>query len=136
MGNTTILLVDNRKTIIEAIENSFSKASNNRTLFLAANENEAWLMLEGSFKLNPIPNILLIDVNRTKNEGITFLNAIRKHPDLKSILIFVITDSVLEINKAAALNLNIAGYIPMSLEKKELNHYFSMLNDYWNIIEF
>jgi DNA-binding NarL/FixJ family response regulator len=75
-------------------------------------------------------------VNRTKKKGINLLNAIRNHPDLKSILIFVITDSDENINKAAALNLNIAGYIPMSFESDKLNYSLSVLNDYWNIIEF
>ena len=93
-------------------------------------------MLDGTHKINPVPKIVLIDVNRTKKKGINLLNAIRNHPDLKSILIFVITDSDEDINKAAALNLNIAGYIPLSFESHKLNYFLSVLNDYWNIIEF
>ncbi|SHM37251.1 response regulator [Flavobacterium xanthum] len=136
MGNASILLVDNRKAIIESFRKSFSEIEVKHTLFSAANENEAWSMLDGSQKLSPIPKIILIDVNRTKNEGIQFLNSIRNHTDLKSILVFVITDSENEINKAAALNLNIAGYIPMSFESQTLNSFVSVLNEYWNIIEF
>lgn len=136
MGNANILLVDSRKTTIENIKKSFSEINIKHTLFSAENENEAWLMLNGSHKLNPVPKIVLIDVNRTKKEGINLLNAIRNHPDLKSILVFVITDSDHDKNKAAALNLNIAGYIPLSFESQHLNHFFSVLNDYWNIIEF
>ncbi|MFV8443113.1 response regulator [Flavobacterium sp. LB2P44] len=136
MGNTNILLVDDRKTIIENIKKSFLEINIKHTLFSAENENEAWLMLNGSHKLNPIPKIILIDVNRTENKGIDLLNAIRNHPDLKSILVFVITDSVKNLNKAAALNLNIAGYIPVSFESQKVNDFLSILNDYWNIIEF
>ena len=97
MRNTTILLIDNRKTIIETIKKSFLEVKIKHVLFTAANENEAWLMLDGSHKLNPIPKIILIDVNSTNNEGIDFLKAIRNHPDLKSSLVFVITDSKQEI---------------------------------------
>ncbi|UFH46075.1 response regulator [Flavobacterium galactosidilyticum] len=136
MRNTTILLIDNRKTIIETIKKSFLEVKIKHVLFTAANENEAWLMLDGSHKLNPIPKIILIDVNSTNNEGIDFLKAIRNHPDLKSSLVFVITDSKQEINKEAALQLNIAGYIHMVFESGKLNPSFSILNDYWNIIEF
>lgn len=136
MGNANILLVDNRKTTIENIKKSFLEIDCKHTLFLAENENEAWLMLDGSHKINPVPKIVLIDVNRTKKKGINLLNAIRNHPNLKSILIFVITDSDEDINKAAALNLNIAGYIPLSFESDKLNYSLSVLNDYWNIIEF
>ena len=136
MGNTTILLIDNRETIIENIKKSFLEVKIKHTLFLAANENEAWLMLNGSHKLNPIPKIILIDVNRIDNEGINFLQALRNNVDLRSILVFVITDSDQEINKAAALRLNIAGYVALKFESDILNATFSVLNDYWNIIEF
>ena len=136
MGNASILLVDNRKSIIESIRKSFLDIEVKHTLFSAANENEAWSMLEGSQKLSPVPQIILIDINRTKNTGIQLLNAIRNHTDLKSILVFVITDSKTDKNKVAALNLNIAGYIPLSFESQTLNSFVSVLNDYWNIIEF
>ena len=136
MGNTTILLIDNRETIIENIKKSFLEVKIKHTLFLAANENEAWLMLDGSHKLNPTPKIILIDVNRIDNEGINFLKALRNNVDLRSILVFVITDSDQEINKAAALKLNIAGYVALKFESDILNTTFSVLNDYWNIIEF
>jgi CheY-like chemotaxis protein len=136
MGNTTILLIDNRETIIENIKKSFLEVKIKHTLFLAANENEAWLMLDGSHKLNPTPKIILIDVNRIDNEGINFLQALRNNVDLRSILVFVITDSDQEINKAAALKLNIAGYVALKFESDILNATFSVLNDYWNIIEF
>ena len=136
MGNTTILLIDNRETIIENIKKSFLEVKIKHTLFLAANENEAWLMLDGSHKLNPTPKIILIDVNRIDNEGINFLQALRNNVDLRSILVFVITDSDQEINKAAALRLNIAGYVALKFESDILNATFSVLNDYWNIIEF
>lgn len=114
MGNTNILLVDKRKTTIENIKKSFSEINSKHTLFSAQNENEAWLMLNGSHKLTPVPKIVLINLNRTKNKGINILNEIRNHPDLKSILMFVITHSDYGKNKTAALNLNIAGYIPLS----------------------
>ncbi|TDE06905.1 response regulator [Flavobacterium sandaracinum] len=136
MGNASILLIDNRKSLIQNIRKSFSEIDVKYTLFSAANEKEAWSMLDGSEKIIPIPKIILIDINSTNNKGLQFLNAIRNHTDLKSILVFVITDSKTDKNKVAALNLNIAGYIPMSFESQTLNSFMTVLNDYWNIIEF
>ena len=135
MGNTVILLIDNRETIIENVKRTFLEVNIKHTLFSAANENEAWLLLDGSHKLNPVPKIILIDVNRTDNEGINFLKALRTNIDLRSILVFVITDAEQEVNKAAALQLNIAGYVALKFESDILNFSFSILNDYWNIIE-
>ena len=135
MGNTVILLIDNRETIIENVKRTFLEVNIKHTLFSAANENEAWLLLDGSHKLNPVPKIILIDVNRTDNEGMNFLKALRTNIDLRSILVFVITDAEQEVNKAAALQLNIAGYVALKFESDILNSSFSILNDYWNIIE-
>ena len=135
LGNTTILLIDDRETIIENVKRTFLEVNIKHTLFSAANENEAWLLLDGSHKLNPVPKIILIDVNRTDNEGINFLKALRTNIDLRSILVFVITDAEQEVNKAAALQLNIAGYVALKFESDILNFSFSILNDYWNIIE-
>ena len=135
LGNTTILLIDDRETIIENVKRTFLEVNIKHTLFSAANENEAWLLLDGSHKLNPTPKIILIDVNRTDNGGINFLKALRNNIDLRSILVFVITDAEHEINKAAALQLNIAGYVALKFESDILNFSFSILNDYWNIIE-
>ena len=136
LGNTTILLIDDRETIIENVKRTFLEVNIKHTLFSAANENEAWLLLDGSHKLNPVPKIILIDVNRTDNEGMNFLKALRNNIDLRSILVFVITDAEQEVNKAAALQLNIAGYVALKFESDILNFSFSILNDYWNIIEF
>ena len=135
LGNTTILLIDDRETIIENVKRTFLEVNIKHTLFSAANENEAWLLLDGSHKLNPVPKIILIDVNRTDNEGMNFLKALRTNIDLRSILVFVITDAEQEVNKAAALQLNIAGYVALKFESDILNSSFSILNDYWNIIE-
>lgn len=136
MTNTNILLVDNRKTAIKNIKKAFSEIEIKHTLFAAESESEAWLMLQGNNKLSPLPKILLIDINSPGINGINLLNTIRNHPELKSILVFVITNKVNDTNKAAALDLNIAGYIPISFESKNITHFLSILNDYWNIIEF
>ena len=135
MANISILLVDDRVTILDSIKSFFSEFEIKPTLYSACNEDEALSMLEGSCKVFPVPKIVLIDVNRTKDEGMHLLNTLRSHPDLKSMLVFVITNSVSQSNKLAALNLNIAGYIPITFGVQELNNCFSVLNDYWNIIE-
>ncbi len=75
MRNANILLVDNRKTTIENIKKSFLEIDSKHTLFSAENENEAWLMLDGTHKINPVPKIVLIDVRNkfiecnTKSSG-------------------------------------------------------------------
>jgi CheY-like chemotaxis protein len=136
MTNSNILLVDSCDADIENVKKAFSEIGIKSTLHLAKNDDEAWLMLQGDNKISPIPRIVLIDINEENLNGIHLLNKIRIHPDLKSILVFVITRIDNDVNKAAALNLNIAGYMYKPFESENTTDFFSILNDYWNIIEF
>ncbi|MFV7234341.1 MULTISPECIES: response regulator [Flavobacterium] len=136
MRNSNILLVDSCKADFENVKKAFNEIDVKFTLHVAQNDTEAWLMLQGDNKISPIPKIVLIDINEESVNGINLLNKIRIHPDLKSILVFVITRTDNERNKAAALNLNIAGYMHKPDDSKKMTDFFSILNDYWNIIEF
>jgi CheY-like chemotaxis protein len=133
---SNILLVDNNKIDVVSTKKAFSTLSIGSTLHFAESENEAWSLLQGDKKISPTPKIILIDINENGLSGMDLLHKIRMHPDLKSILVFVITNTNNDENKVAALNLNIAGYIRKPLESESNIDFFSILNDYWNIIEF
>jgi len=131
-----ILLVDNNKIDVVNTRNAFSTLGVGSTLHFAESENEAWSLLQGVNKISPTPKIILIDINENGLDGMGLLQKIRENPDLKSILVFVITKTNNDENKVAALNLNIAGYIRKPIESESNIDFFSILNDYWNIIEF
>jgi CheY-like chemotaxis protein len=133
---SNILLVDSNKIDVESTKNAFLTIGIHSTLHFAESNDEAWALLQGDDKISPIPKILLIDVNQNRINGIDLLHKIRMHPDLKSILVFVITSTNDTKNKVAALNLNIAGYISKPIESEKNIGCFSILNDYWNIIEY
>lgn len=136
MEGLNILLVDNCKNFIENAVNAFSQIGIQSTLCFAENDTEAWSMLQGDYKLSPLPKIMLIDTNAEGINGIDLITKIRDNFELKSILIFVISDVDNDENKQAALNLNIAAYMSKPFEKGEIISFFSTLNDYWNSIEF
>jgi CheY-like chemotaxis protein len=136
MVGLNILLVDNCKIFIENAASAFSQIGIQSTLCFAESETEAWSMLQGDTKLSPLPKIMLIDINAEGINGIDLINKIRNNYKLKSILIFVVSDVDNNEKKQAALNLNIAAYIGKPIEKEEIISFFSILNDYWNSIEF
>lgn len=136
MVGTNILLVDTCTNYFENAVKAFSEIGITATLRFAKNDTEAWSMLKGNDKLVPLPKIMLIDINAAGINGIELLNKIRRDFELKSILIFVISDINNNENKRAALNLNIAGYMHKPFEQEEMIIFFSTLNDYWNSIEF
>ena len=131
-----ILLVDNCKAYVENALKAFSHIGIQSILHFAESDIEAWSMLTGDFKLSPLPKIMLIDINAEGINGIDLINKIRLDFELKSILIFVISNINNNENKIAALNLNIAGYMQKPFENGEIIDFFSTLNEYWQIIEF
>jgi CheY-like chemotaxis protein len=136
MINSNILLVDNCKVDIENAILAFSTLGIKANLHFAKNGLEAWNMLQGNHRVSPTPKILLIDINQEGVNGISLIDKIRRHNDLKSILVFVITDTDNEKNKSDALNLNIAGYLRKPNDSDKNIDFFSILNNYWNIIEY
>ena len=136
MVGANILLVDSNRAHFENTLNVFSQIGIQYNLCFAKDDIQAWSMLTGDKKISPLPKIMLIDINAEGINGIELIEKIRLDIDLKSTLIFVISDINNDKNKRAALNLNIAGYINRSFEIEEMINFFCILNDYWNNIEF
>jgi CheY-like chemotaxis protein len=136
MINLNILLVDNCRVDVENTKNSLSMLGVETNLYFAENDLEAWNQLQGNNKVCPTPKIILIDINQQGINGVDLINNIRRNADLKSILVFVITTIDNDKNKIDALNLNIAGYMRKPTDRDKSDYFFSVLSNYWNIIEY
>jgi len=136
MINSNILLVDNCKVYVENAKKALSTLGLDTALHFAENDLEAWNKLQGNHKISPLPKIILIDINQEEVNGIALINKIRNQADLKSILIFVVTSVDNEKNRIDALDLNIAGYLHKPISSDKIIDFFSILYNYWNIIEY
>lgn len=133
-----ILLVEDDEVDIMNVKRAFKKNKIKNPLFIARNGEEALDLLRGSNgvqPLNPIPKIILLDLNMPKMGGIEFLTELRRDPVFKSISVFVMTTSNEESDKLAAYNLNVAGYILKPLSFESFVKAISILNHYWMLCE-
>ena len=128
-----IIVVDN-KIDGQNTKNIFLGLNGESIIYLAENDIEAWSLLQGDIKITPLPRIIFIDINKEEIKGMDLLKKIRKHPVLKSMLIFVLTGS--DKNKKEALDLNIAGFIHKPVDKEKITEVYSILNEYLSIIVF
>lgn len=136
----TILLVEDDEVDIMNVKRAFKKNKISNPLYVAHNGLEALDMLRGNAetgieKLNPVPKVILLDLNMPKMGGLELLKEIRKDPDLKSISVFVMTTSDEESDKFTAYNLNVAGYIIKPLSFERFVHAMSILDHYWKLCE-
>ncbi len=82
------------------------------------------------------PDLILLDINLPRMNGIEFLQRLRQDAALKTHIVFVLTTSALEEDKLAAYNENIAGYFLKSNLQKALSDFVKLLVTYAQVIEF
>lgn len=133
-----ILLVEDDEVDIMNVQRAFKKNKITNPLHIARNGIEALELLRGENgqgPIDPIPKIILLDINMPKMGGIEFLKEIRNDPSFKSISVFIMTTSNEESDKMAAYNLNVAGYILKPLSFESFVQSISILNHYWMLCE-
>jgi len=133
-----ILLVEDDSVDVINVQRAFRKNNIQNPLVLAKNGLEALNMLRGTNgfeKINPQPQIILLDLNMPQMNGIEFLKELRQDPILRTASVFVMTTSNDDKDRMDAYNLNVAGYIlkPVSFEK--FASAVSTLNSYWKLCE-
>jgi len=122
MKHKTILLIEDDHLDIESVKRALKKLEIPHTLHVLHNGVEAVAKITGDFFHKPefMPDIILLDINMPKMNGIEFLNSIKSFYNLKDIKIFIITTSLEESDKLATENLGVTGYIlkPLNFNEK------------------
>ena len=108
MKSTSILLIEDDELDIISIERALKQIEEPIELSTAFNGLEALNLLK---KTKDHPDIILLDLNMPRMNGIEFLTELRKDPSFNSIKIFVMTTSNEESDQKKAEKLGIQGYI-------------------------
>lgn len=109
MDKKIILLVEDDQLDVISVERSLNKLDQNFELFTAYNGIEALEIL----KENPknLPDIILLDLNMPKMNGIEFLKVLKSDERYKNINVFIMTTSGEETDRRTAEGLGISGYL-------------------------
>jgi len=133
-----ILLVEDDSVDRMNVERAFKKNNVVNPLHFAQDGQEAFEMLKGinnMQKLNPMPKIMLLDINMPRMNGLELLKEIRNDDELRRISVFVLTTSNDDKDKLEAFNNNVAGYILKPLSFASFVSAVSVLNNYWQLCE-
>jgi CheY-like chemotaxis protein len=109
MKKHVILLIEDDELDIISVERSLKKLASNYELHTAYNGIEALQKLKGSPPLQP--DVILLDINMPKMNGLEFLHALRADEKLKNLRVFIMTTSSESSDRNAAEDLGIAGFI-------------------------
>ncbi|MEN2399176.1 response regulator [Flavobacterium sp. MC2016-06] len=110
MKKPTILLIEDDELDIISVERSLKKLESEYELHTAYNGIEALSLIRDS-NVGLVPDVILLDINMPRMNGIEFLREIREDKNLKDLKVFIMTTSSEESDRSEAEKLGISGYI-------------------------
>lgn len=118
MKTKTVLLIEDDELDIISVQRSLKKLDAAYTLHIAYNGKEALSLLQQDEQAL-LPDVILLDLNMPKMNGVEFLRALRKDERLKHLKVFIMTTSADSMDRAATEQLGISGYIIKPLNYKD-----------------
>ena len=115
----SILLIEDDFFDTMTAQKSFDHFSVPHQLLTVFNGEEALDLLlgrTGSTPPEPLPEVILLDLNMPRMNGLEFLEILRGTPALAEIPVFIITTSGLETDRAETERLGVSGYILKPLD--------------------
>jgi CheY-like chemotaxis protein len=136
--NVQLLHVEDDDLCVMGLNRAFKAAKIANPVSFAHDGIEALEMLRGTNGRPrlPRPFLILLDLNMPRMDGIEFLRELRKDEELKKSIVFVMTTSDADEDKAKAYNLGVAGYILKSNPGNAYSEATALLGTYWRVIEF
>jgi CheY-like chemotaxis protein len=109
----SILIVDDDEVDTRAVERALRQQRVANPVYTAADGCEGLAMLrgEGGRTKVPRPYLILLDLNMPRMNGLQFLRELRGDSNLTDSIVFVLTTSRADEDKAAAYRQHIAGYL-------------------------
>jgi CheY-like chemotaxis protein len=130
-----ILLVEDDRLDIIDMKRTLQKMHILNNMMVAKNGEDALQILNDKAKsTESSPDIVLIDINMPKMNGLEFLSAVRKMEAWKDLKCFIITTSDEKVDRTAAKELGISGYIikPLKLNNPSSMDAFNLMIDLMN----
>ncbi|QDO94520.1 response regulator [Formosa sediminum] len=127
-----ILLIEDDMIEVMKLKRAVSKLQINCKIIEANNGEEALSILE---KKEDLPDIILLDLNMPKINGIEFLGILKKDSVLKYLPTIILTTSSNQKDLLECYKIGVAGYILKPLKYEEYVSKIETLIAYWSINE-
>lgn len=125
-----VLFVEDDEVDIQSVQREIVKYTLPLELTIAKDGIEALDKLygtNGAQKMSPLPNLILLDINMPRMNGIEFLKKIQADSEFKYIPVFFLTTAYTTNDKVATKGLRVTGTIIKPLQYEDL------MQIYWTI---
>ena len=133
-SDDVILLVEDDRVDIMTVQRALKKIDVSNPLCVARTGVEALGMLRGDGfpRMEPMPSLILLDLNLPKMGGIEFLKELRADPVLRTLQVIVLTSSNEPGDRAAAFEYDVNDYIVKPHTFDEFSHAMSIILAGWS----
>ncbi|ABE56879.1 response regulator receiver protein [Shewanella denitrificans OS217] len=129
----SILLVEDDDIDAMSIERALKKLRLANPYYRAVDGVEGLAILRNQGVGRPF--IILLDLNMPRMNGLEMLVELRKDPKLTDSVVFVLTTSNDDQDRAQAYKEHIAGYIVKSKLDSDFTELLQLLDHYWRLVE-
>lgn len=130
-----IILVEDDDADAKAVRRALTKAQIANPVARLVDGVEALAYLRGISGTPPPSYVLLVDLNMPRMNGLEFLAELRRDPQLRGAVAFLLTTSGDEGDIAAAYDRNVAGYVLKENAGNDFLNLIGTLDHYWRIVE-
>ena len=127
-----VLLIEDDTIEIMKLKRTISTLHLNHNIIEARNGEDALIILEDK---NNLPDIILLDLNMPKINGIEFLTILKNNDILKFIPTIILTTSNNKKDLLECYKIGVAGYVLKPLKYEEYITKIEKLLAYWSINE-
>jgi len=133
-NDNLILLVEDDRVDIMTVQRALKKIDVSNPLYVARTGVEALAMLRGDGvpAIEPVPSLILLDLNLPKMGGVEFLKELRADPVLRSLHVIVLTSSNEPRDRAAAFEYEVDDYIVKPHSFDEFSNAMSIILADWS----
>jgi CheY-like chemotaxis protein len=129
----SILLVEDDVVDVMSVKRALRELNSNHVLNVAGNGEEALVYLRN--EENPLPGIILLDLNMPRMNGIDFLKILKADQRLRRIPVVVLTTSKEEKDRMETFELSVAGYMLKPVDYSGFVEVVRTIQRYWNLSE-
>ena len=131
-----ILLVEDSQFDVELLQHAFRKAGLSRPMHVVRDGVDAMSYLLGigeyvDRQTYPAPNILIIDLNMPRFNGLELLTWLRTQPDLQHLLVVVLTGTGRQHDIDIAYRMGAKSYLVKPTQADEFQSLINSFYDYW-----